>query len=176
MLDRYESAATFDRNVLIDALNEGEQLVEPPLHTTDDLRDQYGYEIYPIRDVTGEGNSVFLVMELQGDAVEPVELVGPVKLTIRPVVGEGLVIIYTPGSGLSAHLLAADGGPNSKQVVELVPGDSYAYLNIGEGPFVVRDDSTRIDSGEPHFRPEYEVPATTAALLAELAMLGIGRS
>ena len=174
MVDQGETTNGFDSKVLIDALREGEELVAPSTHTEGDLRDQYGYEVYPIRDKNGEeGNSVFLVMYQEGDAVEPVELVGPVKLTISPIAGEGLVILHTPELGVSPNLLAADGSPNNGGEIELMPGDSYGYLNMGAGPFVIRDDSTSLEDGRPHFETSYEVPAVNQDLLGALAELGI---
>jgi len=42
---------------LLDALNLGEQLGEPPVRGENDLRDRYGYEMYPILDEAGAETS-----------------------------------------------------------------------------------------------------------------------
>ena len=106
-------------------------------------------------------------MEHQGNGVEPVTLVGDATLTISPVGDQGLVIVHNPDLGLSPNLLAADDGVNDNGPIQLVRGESYAYLNTGDGPFIVRDDSF------PDFKPDYEIPSTVPELLRALAELGM---
>jgi len=146
-------------------LREGEALGWPQPFNGLDLT----HTIFPVVQSNGqEGNTVFLEMERQGNAVEAVELTGDVVLSVRAVEGTGLLVKHDGETGeIEAIVLSAGEDMDDTEAVELRKGDSYAYLNVGRLCFVVRDDCT------PAFKPEYEVPATNEALLETLGRLGI---
>jgi len=157
----------FDSRLLLPHLEPGERLGRAwarRLDHPDDPRLRHNYEAYPIVSADGyEGDSVFLVMPGRGDGVEPAELVNPeVTLTVRAVLGRGLIVLHTPGVPIVANLMEA--GDGYEVVVQ--DGDSYAYINIGDGPFVVRDDA-------PGFEPHDEVEAYDSNVILLLAQLGM---
>jgi hypothetical protein len=158
------------RALLTPFLRVGEELVDPDEHVEDDLRDVFGYEVYPIKSANGEiGTSVFLVMHEPGDGVEAVTLVGNTTLTITAVAGEGIVGVYNEAEGPTAQLLVAGGAnPNADDSFQLEQGWSYGYLNTGDGgPFIVRDDSSVT------FNLEFETPVADPEVLRLLGEFGI---
>jgi hypothetical protein len=162
---------------VFDYMNPGEELLTPEAHGENDVRNAYGYEIYPIREADGTvGRSVFLVVE-PGGSSEPVTVVGDATFAIRPVIGKGILMLNSPRvdtddseDTISAFALKAKPASVTRPTIEILPSESYAYVNQGSTALVIRDDSF------PDFKPEYEAPSDNEALLAKLAELGITAS
>ena len=129
----------------------------------------YGSEIFPIRNEYGvEGNSVFLVMHSHEGASEPVEVVAEAAtFKVRPVAGRGVLLRSYPAEGSYGTVKPYYLDARRPSTVEIEWGEAYSYVNMGDEPFVVRDDAY------PDFKEDYEIPATDLSLLRRLASYGI---
>jgi hypothetical protein len=171
-MDEADAADYTDEGITFrDFLRPGEAVTAPDEHTPDDLRYKLGYDYYPIQAPNGRiGDSVFLVMPAEGGCTEPVEVVHPISLQVQAVQGSGIVVIQDPSIGPNGiraiPLRAAPLDCDDMQVITLTMGCSYAYVNSGPEPLIIRDD-------RDHFAPEDEVAATNPRLLQILGKIGV---
>lgn len=143
------------------------EAVLPATPESDETLIRFGYEIFPIRDELGVvGDSVFLAMQ-PGGASDPVEVVGDAFFKVKPVLGRGVLLRSGRGSTATDKVrpqyMDAARGESSL----IWRHESYAYVALGDEPFVVRDDAY------PDFKAEYEIPATDPELLRRLASYGV---
>jgi hypothetical protein len=144
-----------------------------PVHGTAADRNGYKYDLYPIEDELGEvGRSVLLVMQQYG-STQPMKIIGPAVFQVRPVLGRG-VLLHTPASrkhfgGEQVRVTYMDASRQShrERSLEIGPDESSMFINIGEEPFVVRDDAY------PDYQDGYEAPSDDPYLLQRAATYNI---
>ncbi len=131
-----------DAPVLHHLLAPGERLTDGirQIQLEDGFRAGYAYDSYEIVDSEDcADRSVFFVMPDAGDYTEPVTLEHDRELAIYAEQGQGLLVLYEKGAD-HVDLIVLDATTLRSESVLLLQGDSYAYWNIGDRPFIVRAD------------------------------------